>query len=45
MCSSDLPYFNPDERSIAIGIKIISQIILDCLEQQSRLADSSQIVK
>lgn len=39
------PYFNPDERSIAIGIKIISQIILDCLEQQSRLADSSQIVK
>ncbi|MCX6567099.1 MAG: amidohydrolase [Candidatus Aminicenantes bacterium] len=37
------PYFNPDERSIAIGIKIISQIILDCLEQQSRLADSGEI--
>lgn len=39
------PYFNPDERSIAIGIKIISQIILDCLEQQSRLADSGEIIK
>ena len=39
------PSFNPDERSISIGIKIVSQIILDCLEQQSRLADSVEIIK
>jgi amidohydrolase len=32
------PYFNPDERSIALGIKILSHLLLDCLEQQSRLA-------
>jgi len=39
------PYFNPDERSIALGIKLVSQIILDCLEQQSRLADSGEIIR
>jgi amidohydrolase len=31
------PYFNPDERSIAVGIKILCHLLLDCLEQQSRL--------
>jgi metal-dependent amidase/aminoacylase/carboxypeptidase family protein len=39
----DSPYFNPDERSIAIGIKILSLTILDCLDQQSRLANSEEI--
>ncbi|MBN1939345.1 MAG: amidohydrolase [Candidatus Aminicenantes bacterium] len=39
----DSPYFNPDERSIPIGIKILSHVILDCLEQQSRLTDSAGI--
>jgi amidohydrolase len=29
--------FNPDERSIAIGIKILCHLLLDSLEQQSRL--------
>jgi amidohydrolase len=41
----DSPYFNPDERSIAIGIKFLSHIILDCLEQQSRLSDSAEVIK
>jgi amidohydrolase len=41
----DNPYFNPDERSIAIGIKILSHIILDCLEQQSRISDSAADIK
>jgi amidohydrolase len=31
------PYFNPDERSIGIGIKILCHLLLDCLEQQSLL--------
>ena len=31
------PYFNPDERSIGVGIKILCHLLLDCLEQQSRL--------
>jgi amidohydrolase len=31
------PTFNPDERSIAIGMKIFCHLLLDCLEQQSRL--------
>jgi amidohydrolase len=31
------PYFNPDERSIGTGIKILCHLLLDCLEQQSRL--------
>lgn len=29
------PYFNPDERSIPLGIKIFCHLLLDCLEQQS----------
>ena len=41
----DSPYFNPDERSIAIGIKILSHVILDCLEQQSRISDSAADIK
>lgn len=28
------PYFNPDERSIALGIKIMSHLVFDCLEHQ-----------
>jgi amidohydrolase len=31
------PYFNPDERSIGIGIKIMCHLLLDALDQQSRL--------
>ncbi len=34
------PYFNPDERSIGIGIKIMSHLLLDALDQQSRLEKS-----
>ena len=32
------PSFNPDERAIAAGIRILCHLVLDCLEQQSRLA-------
>jgi amidohydrolase len=39
----DSPYFNPDERIIPVGIKILSLVILDCLEQQSRLGDNTEI--
>jgi amidohydrolase len=35
------PYFNPDERSISLGIKILCYLILDSLEQQSRIAKAS----
>ncbi len=31
------PYFNPDERSIFVGIKVMSHLLLDCLEYQSEL--------
>jgi len=31
------PYFNPDERGIPWGIKIMCHLLLDCLEHQSRL--------
>jgi len=31
------PYFNPDERSIPLGIKIMCHLLLDSLEHQSRL--------
>ena len=32
------PYFNPDERgAIGSGMKILCHLLLDCLEQQSRL--------
>lgn len=39
----DSPYFNPDERGIAAGIRILSHVILDCLEQQSRIAGPAEI--
>jgi amidohydrolase len=32
------PYFNPDERCIATGIRVLCHLLLDALEQQSRLA-------
>ncbi len=31
------PYFNPDERSIGIGIKIMCHLLLEALDHQSRL--------
>ncbi len=31
------PYFNPDEGSITLGIKIMCHLLLDCLERQSHL--------
>lgn len=31
------PYFNPDERSLFLGIKIMCHLLLDCLEHQSDL--------
>jgi amidohydrolase len=31
------PYFNPDEGSITLGIKIMCHLLLDCLERQSQL--------
>ena len=34
------PSFNPDERSIGLGMKILCHLLLDCLEQQSRLEKS-----
>ncbi len=32
------PAFNPDERAIAAGIRVLCYLVLDCLEQPSRLA-------
>ena len=32
------PYFNPDDRCIATGIRVLCHLLLDALEQQSRLA-------
>lgn len=32
------PYFNPDEGSITLGIKIMCHLLLDCLERQSQHA-------
>jgi len=34
------PYFNPDERSIPLGIKIMSHLLLKSLEHQSRIDDT-----
>lgn len=34
------PYFMPDERSIALGIKIMCHLLLDCLEKQSQLENN-----
>jgi len=31
------PYFNPDEQSIFVGIKVMCHLLLDCLEHQSKL--------
>ncbi len=31
------PYFNPDEGSITLGIKIMCHLLLDCLERQGHL--------
>jgi amidohydrolase len=31
------PYFDPDERSIPLGIKIMSHLLLDCLEYHSHV--------
>ncbi len=31
------PYFNPDEESITLGIKIMCHLLLDCLERQGHL--------
>ncbi|MBN2245573.1 MAG: amidohydrolase [Candidatus Aminicenantes bacterium] len=33
------PYFNPDEKSISLGIKIMCHLLLDCLQQQENFAD------
>ncbi len=29
------PYFNPDERTISVGIKVMSHLLLDCLDRQN----------
>jgi len=29
------PYFNPDERTIGVGVKLLSHLLLNCLDQQS----------
>lgn len=36
------PYFNPDEKSISLGIKIMCHLLLDCLQQQETFAVQSQ---
>jgi len=33
------PYFNPDERSIALGIKIMCHLLIDCLEHQRHIGE------
>lgn len=35
------PLFNPDERSISIGIKVMCHLLFDCLEHQSHIQDTS----
>jgi len=35
------PMFNPDERSISIGIKIMSHILLDFLDFQQKIKNNS----
>lgn len=34
------PYFDPDERSIAIGIKLMCHLLLDCFEHQRHLGET-----
>jgi len=29
------PYFNPDERTISIGVKVLCHLLLNCLDQQN----------
>ena len=31
------PYFNPDEGSVTLGIKIMCHLLLDCLEHRGHL--------
>jgi amidohydrolase len=33
------PYFNPDEKSIPLGIKIMCHLLIDCLEHQRHIGD------
>lgn len=33
------PYFNPDERSIVLGIRIMCHLLFDCLEHQRHIVD------
>ncbi len=33
------PYFNPNERSIVLGIKIMCHLLFDCLEHQRHIVD------
>jgi amidohydrolase len=33
------PYFNPDERSIVLGIRIMCHLLFDCLEHQRHIGD------
>ncbi len=35
------PLFNPDERSIAVGIKVMCHLLLDCLKYQSQIENTS----
>jgi len=34
------PYFNPDERSISLGVKIMSHLLLNSLENQSQIENT-----
>lgn len=36
------PYFNPDERSIPVGIRVMCHLLLDCLEKWSSLESSTR---
>lgn len=35
------PFFNPDERSIATGIKVMCHLLFDSLDHQSKIQDTS----
>lgn len=36
------PYFNPDERSLPVGIKLMCHLLLDCLERASSVESISR---
>jgi amidohydrolase len=36
------PYFNPDERTIAVGIKVLSHLLINCLDQQNGAEKSNR---